>query len=282
MVNIKEEINVDLYGGKPLFGGGRETPLEASVISCAMFRECSFYKEGNCMAVRQFGTSGCKHGTVKNVKGYTSRAQKYRTFRDKWKSHDNYNKLNYPKKKVGLIGKEVVLKINFVKIEKGLNGYLFKNPSFGSGVVYIPYEEFDSKFIKGLLDAKPQAMMGGTITSYAKEELPLFKAHLKEVLPEKYAQFLIDYPEYDLKINHIGRKAYLHTLNPGIIKITKSRGVEEWEWDGEYLSLQTKKSLLFLIDGDYDLESLVIKPKDTLLVKVTDNEQVNTNTKFED
>lgn len=276
-----EEINVDLYGGKPLFGG-RETALEASIIMCDMYKECSFYEEGKCLSVRSFATSNCKHGSTKTVKGYTSRAQKYRTFRDKWKSHDNYNKLNYPKKKVGLIGTEVVLLISYIRIEKGLEGYLFKNPDFSSGRPnYIPYEDFNSEFIKGLLDARPQAMMGGTIDSYQREELPLVLAHIKETLPEKYNQFMEDYPEYDVSINHVGRKAYLHTLNPGLITIKKGSGSEVWQWDGEYLSLQTKKSLLFLIEGDYDLESLVIKPKDTLKVEVTDNAQVNENTKFD-
>ena len=36
-----KKINVDLYGGKGLFGG-RETPLEAEEIFCDRFEQCTY------------------------------------------------------------------------------------------------------------------------------------------------------------------------------------------------------------------------------------------------
>ena len=71
----KEVINVGLYGGKSIFGG-KETPLEASIISCDKHEKCSFYENGTCLKVRSFGSNGCKFGNVNTVRGYTSRAKK--------------------------------------------------------------------------------------------------------------------------------------------------------------------------------------------------------------
>lgn len=42
-----DKINVDLYGGKSIFGG-RETPLEAEITYCDKYKVCSFYKKGKC------------------------------------------------------------------------------------------------------------------------------------------------------------------------------------------------------------------------------------------
>ena len=54
-----EKINVQLYGGKGIFGG-RETPLEADVIYCGNKDNCSLYKEKKCLLCRSFGGDTCK------------------------------------------------------------------------------------------------------------------------------------------------------------------------------------------------------------------------------
>lgn len=44
-----DKINVNLYGGKSIFGG-RETPLEAEMTYCDKYKNCSFYKQGKCFS----------------------------------------------------------------------------------------------------------------------------------------------------------------------------------------------------------------------------------------
>ena len=77
------KIDVKLYGGKSIFGG-KETPLEAVIISCDKCDECSFYKNNTCFKIRSLGKH-CKYGTSRTVTGYTSRAKKYYDFRESCK-----------------------------------------------------------------------------------------------------------------------------------------------------------------------------------------------------
>src|SRR5262245_37737206 len=105
MTNTSEQmtiINVGLYGGKGIFGG-KESPLEASIIYCSKHDKCSFYKSGQCLLVRSFGNTGCKFGRAVTERGYTSRAKKYYDFKNKWSSHEKYSKLKRIEKKLGLI-----------------------------------------------------------------------------------------------------------------------------------------------------------------------------------
>lgn len=77
-----QKINVNLYGGKGIFGG-KESPLEASIIYCDHCNDCSFYRESKCLRVRSFLSPTCKFGRVETIKGYTSRAVKYWDFKKK-------------------------------------------------------------------------------------------------------------------------------------------------------------------------------------------------------
>ena len=46
-----EKINVNLYGGKSIFKGVKETPLEAEITYCDKCYKCSFYKKGTCFFI---------------------------------------------------------------------------------------------------------------------------------------------------------------------------------------------------------------------------------------
>src|SRR5699024_5297296 len=114
-----------LLGGKNIFGG-REKPLEARVVKCSAFKECSLYQEGKCLDVYGYYTgASCKHGEVRRIKGYTTRAKKYYEFKNKWKSHQNYNKLESVDNILAVIKEEVYLNFTFLNIVKGEDEYIF-------------------------------------------------------------------------------------------------------------------------------------------------------------
>ncbi|GIN38415.1 hypothetical protein [Heyndrickxia oleronia] len=279
-------INVGLYGGKGIFGG-RESPLEASVISCDRHESCSYYKNGHCLNVRGFLSSGCKFGSVRNVKGFTSRARKYHQFKNEWQNHDQYNKLNRPPDKLGLIGDIVVFPYPFVRIKETENGELkISDPTFGGNISFIEYNKFTSEFIYRLCKFRPQAMMGGTISSYQKETVPLFLAHLKEVLPDKYYEFIKQYPQYaEKEINYVGRKALLRTIKPSLIEY-RSRDYpslnNDWYWDGEFLIYKWGYVSSVSVINDYEVAEFKLKPSDQTTVKISSNEQVTEETVFVD
>lgn len=269
-----------MYGGKSIFGG-RETPLEASVISCDKFESCSFYKSGHCLKVRSFGSAGCKFGQVNNVRGYTSRAKKYGEFKRKWDGHEKRGKLSYPPTKLGLIDDYIVFPYPYVRIVDD-GELLVKDPSFARGETFIQLHRFTNELIYRICKFKPQAMMGGTITDYQKKTVPLFLAHLKEVLPERYESFVRDYPEFGEKeINYVGRRALLNTIKPSYVYYKSERYPkfdEKWYWDGEHLKYDSGYVERFNIAKKFDVVEIKIKPHEDTEITISDNEQVDTNT----
>lgn len=282
----KEVINVGLYGGKGMFGG-KETPLEASVISCDKHNECSYFKNGQCLLVRTFGGKGCKFGSVNNVRGYTSRAKKYHDFKNKWQSHECYGKLSHPPQKIGIIDNVVVFPYPFIRITKTESGKYAVEESalFGNSNSYIELEKFNNDLIYRICSYRPQALMGGEISSYQKEEVPLFLSHLQEVLPDVYEKFIQAYPKYGRKIDYVGRKALLKTLKPSLIEY-RSRDYprlnNDWYWDGEFLNYKWGYVNSVSVIDDYEVAEFKLKPSDKTTVKITSNEQVTEETVFVD
>jgi len=278
-------INVDLYGGKSIFGG-KETPLEADIIYCDKYNNCSYYKNEQCLNVRSFLSSRCKFGRVQNVKGYTSRAMKYHAFNSEWRGHEKYNKLKYPPTKLGLIEDLVVFPYSYVYIEQLEDGELeIKNPNFYKELAFIDYGKFTVDFIYKICTFKPRAIMGEEIKNYQKETVPLFLAHLKEIMPDKYNEFKNKHSNLVKEVNYIDRKALIKTIKPSTVYY-KSRSYpqfnEEWYWDGEFLIYVKGYVSEFNVIKDYEVDGIKIKPSDKSIVYISNNEQVTEETIFVD
>lgn len=277
-------IHVGLYGGKSIFGG-KETPLQASVINCERHSECSYFRSGTCLAVRAAFGGNCKFGRETTVTGYTSRAKKYGEFQSEWRSHEAYGKLNSAPRKLGMVGDYVVYPYPFVTIKVEDGSVSISNPAFfNNRNAFIPIELFDINLIRRLCTFQPQAMMGGTITEYQKKEVPLFLAHLKEVLPDLYAEFTEAHPGYR-DIDYVGRKALLKTVAPSRVKYESKQYPQfnnEWEWTGHYLVYKKGYVSSFDVTKDYTLASIVLEPGETSTIKITSNDQVTENTVFVD
>lgn len=286
MTQQKEIINVGIYGGKSIFGG-RETKLEASVISCDKHHKCSYFANNQCLRVRSFGRGSCKFGETETVVGFTSKAKKYHTFRSKWKNHEKYDLLEHPATKLAVIEDFVVFPYSHIALIQKENGEIKLDDPWkkSNGNTFIKRDRFTLSFIHELCTFKPQAMMGGEINSYQQEVVPLFLTHMEEVMPEVYKAFTTAYPEFSGKIDHVGRKAYLKTLNPSPIPKVNTRYPDldsEWHWDGEFLVYKGGYVSKVSIIQDYEIESFILRPTDETTVTVTDNNQVNKNTVFVD
>lgn len=281
----KKLIGVNLYGGKGLFGG-KETPLEASQIFCDMYDSCSYFQNNQCLCVRSFGGSGCKFGHATTERGYTSKAKKYHEFKRKWESHENYRKLTYPPRKLGVIDGIVVIPYAYVYLEKENDKWQVKGPMFfGSETSYVPLNEFSPDLIKRICEHRPCAMTGGEITNYQKEVVPLFLAHLSEVIPDRYQDFIDAYPQSERQINHVGRKALLKTIAPSTVEYKSDRYPqfnESWDWDGERLIYQKGHVSDFRITKNYEVERIEIVPSEQSVITITSNDQVTSKTIFED
>lgn len=273
-----EKINVNLYGGKSIFKG-KENPLRAEIIYCDNKENCSLYKEGKCINVTTpFGNS-CKIGKVEIKKGYTSRAKKYYEFKNKYEKDEVYNKLKYPNNTIiSIIKDDVYLDMPYIFFEfnESEKKYNLKVNTFNTKANWIPLEYFDCNLIYDICNAKPQAMMGGTITSYSKEKVPNMLFELKKILPELYKDFILKYPEYDIVPNHIGKYAYINTLNKNS-KLKDCLG-NIFRIDNNYLYCENYKTALLPFSGE--IAEIKIPITDNMTYQITDNSQVTENTKF--
>ncbi|AKA44367.1 hypothetical protein PPSC2_26860 (plasmid) [Paenibacillus polymyxa SC2] len=167
-------IHVELYGGKGLFGG-REQPLEASVIRCDKYKSCSYYENNQCLKVRSIGGSTCRFGEEDTVRGYTSKAKKYHQFKRSWKEHEQYRKLGKPSAKLGHIDNFVVFPYPYIHIKEQEDGEIkISDPlMFSDKTAFIPWERFTPELIHRICTFRPEAVMGGEIMEYRKKIVPM-------------------------------------------------------------------------------------------------------------
>lgn len=247
-----KKINVGLYGGKSILGG-KEIPLRAEIIYCDKTDKCSLFINGMCLNVTAPFSCRCKFGDVSVITGYTSRAKKYYTFELQHKSDEMYGKLRHPNNcKIALID-------DFVFI-------------FVGGESWIPIKDFNTELIYKICTYRAQAM-----TKYKTEQIPEFLFQLNRLIPELYKQFITEYPQFDIKPNHIGKQAYINTLNKD--SIIKDCHGNKFRFDGDYLVCENWK--LSFVPFDAGVGELRIKITDRMTCEITDNEQVTENTIFE-
>jgi len=282
---MENKIHVGLYGGKGIFGG-KETPQRAEIIYCDKANECDLYKNGQCVNVTSPFSSRCKFGKIHTERGYTSRAQKYYSFNNKYKSDEKYSKLKYPSGDfVANVGEVVMLNITYCSISKLESGeYQLNNPAFRSSLAYIDIKDFSLELIKRICDFRPQAMMGGTISEYQTKSIPNFLINLKRGFPDLYNALINKYPEYKREFNYVGKKALLSTINHGEVKYKSSNYPEFnelWNWDGENLTFLSGYVHKPNVCSDFEISCMKIKPKSNSYVEIHDNAQVNDNTIFQ-
>lgn len=275
-----EEINVNLYSS-----GSRGNPTEADYIYCDKYKNCSFYKEGKCLRVRAFLAPGCKFGRNDIVRGYTERAKKYYTFQNKIKNDEVYNKLSYPLNRVALIDGYLFMKLGYVSIRKITDKTekwkaVFKDYAIDSMLIandstFVPIEDVKPEFLYKIFTYKPRAIMGGIIDAYQDSVVPDVVQELKRVVPKIYDEFVAKYPEYIKEPNYIGKLAYLSTLADGS-KVEDCHGNQFYKKDGKfYCDNMTRGFVPF--NGVAKVEVI---PNEKKSFKITDNSQVDENTKF--
>lgn len=271
-----EKININLYGGTGLFGG-KETPLEAEITYCDNYKECSFYKKGKCFNAGRWKPN-CKIGKKQIEKGYTSRAAKYNTFRNKYKNDEKYNILEEPSDIVGKVGDMFILNLSYLK-ELEAGKYVIETSFFNNKLTYIPENQFTNELIKLICDGKPRTIFDNKIIEdYQKKIIPRFLYELKAEFSDIYNIFVNEYPEYKkIEPNFIGRQAYIYSLRDG----TELKDKTVFVKDGEYLKSIGSWHSAFL-PFDADEADMAVKINKKMTVKITNNEMVDENTVFKD
>lgn len=289
----KRKVNVELYGGKPLFGG-REKPLVADEIYCECPTRCQFLENDTCVCCRAaLALNHCPYGSVNRIKGYTSKAKKYGEFRSKYRSDEVFSRLSYPR--------DVFLRIvgdyAFVHLPGAECSYLeepdagvllsgqklvgatgrlrFGDPGLFTAACWVPKDELRPEDIAYMASLVPRTWMGnGAIEGYQEKTVPAFIDDIRNFWPEMYAELKKGYPELcDKQVDYRGRKAYLKTLKEGIA--VKDCHGNAFTFDGDKLVCDDYSDSLAGPAGAKARHAVLSIPVgDDTVVEVADNDWV--------
>lgn len=275
-----KKINVNLYGGKSIFGG-REKPLEADTIYCDNTDKCALYKEGKCLRVRQFGGINCKYGRTVQETGYTSRAMKYEAFRSKYTNDGCYNKLN----SVGdiyfaVIGDWLLFKFSYVSVSTNKEtGNLAINTEnhFGSRFSFIEKDKCTAEFLKKVFDSKPRTFFDNQIIKdYHSKVIPEIMAGIKKEMPELYRELISLDASLDKEPDYKGKTAFISTMVDG--SELKDHNGNVFILSGNKLTCKSYNS--HLLPFSARCAEIIIPITDKMTYKIDDNSQVDKNTRF--
>ncbi len=281
---MMDKINVNLYGGKSLFGG-KETPLEADIIYCDKAEECTFYKENKCLRCRSFFGPSCKFGRNEVIKGYTSRAKKYHYFKSQYEHDETYGRLEHPLNLTAVIGDTLYMNLKYVSVrkrkesdkkwEKDLEGYMIGGIGLTRSA-FIPLSDITNTLLYEIFSYEPCAMMGGIITDYQQKVVPDIIQDLKKIAPEIYEHFISEYPQYDIAPNYIGKYAYIKTMVDGSTLIDCHGN--SYTLRGGKLYCDNMRKGFVPFNGESAKVEVTVK--DNATYKITSNDQCDENTRF--
>jgi hypothetical protein len=280
-----------------IFKSSRKDKAEVQIVLCGRPDDCELLKRGECAWRASFDWHACPYGMYRKYEGFTPKARAYNTWINEQKK--KYEGVPYIKEHtyvLAFVGDYVFLP--YAHMDMADVGFIQKNTGFlGKGCAFLKKELFTPETILKLINFRPQAMMGGEISSYQQESIPKFVKHLQEKCPEllKEAERLEIKKALNLgktnEENHFfksrirkileeytykGRKAILQTLTPNIGKFVDIyKG--EWLWDGEYLTSLNSHASFMLVDK---FDEIKIKPKPRITVTITEDSQVNDKTEF--
>lgn len=282
---MKERVvSFHLYDPANSLFGKKSDRGEFTAISCSN-AECPLLAAGQCVERLTFGGVRCPYGSVRRERGPTPRARSFYKWKtDARESHEGIPCLDMPSRKLAFIGEYVYLPYAHATLCDAVP-WLQRGSLFISGNPFIPRKAWSVDVAEALIDFKPHALMGGEITSYQREQVPLFIQHLRECDPEVFAELVKRRPQLDVPPDYVGREAVLATLNAPIewTERAQEKYPVSWRWDGSALrtaSLNTYNSTWGRIKAE-SVETVVVPVKGQT-VTVQSNEWVNENTEFKD
>lgn len=275
-------ISVGIYNPRTsVFKSKKNDKAKCDIIKCSSSDSCDLYKKGQCTMANSIGWIKCPYSKFTSEEGFTSRANNF----SKWISdrQDKYSGIPLLKghsKIISSIGGYYLLPYSHMEMCNEVPFLKSSRGFFDKGQPFIKKEDLTVDNINKLLNFRPQALFGGEIESYQKEEVPRFIEHLRDLYPELFSEVLKvnNRLENYLVKNYVGRKAVLSSVNINIGFFTDIHG-KNWTWDGEWLHCKEKVSIFGLSNTNSETK---VKPSKEVEVKITDNNQVNSLTIFLD
>jgi hypothetical protein len=269
---------------KAVFFKTKNDHAECKRIDCSL-HECPLREKGQCAKIAVLGVGACPYGHIFFEKGPTKKARGFVSWIEKRKEeYKGIPTLKYPANKIAFIGDYVYLPYSHMDMNKGVP-FLEHSSLFVSGKPFVKKDFWTLDTVLKIITFRPMALMGGEITSYQKESVPLFLEHLREEDKGMWEELIKVSPNLDKPPVYIGRKALLHTLNFPIEwteENSKYGYPVTWKWDGKVLTTDSKHIYSPTWGGSIVLESLCLTgvPKSDTVIDVRENSWVNDKTEF--
>jgi hypothetical protein len=280
MSNYEVLIHVRIFEpDKHIWKINQNAKSECTTIYCKNTNNCQLHSRGECSLIAILDSIHCLYGR-KNIEiGYTKRAKAYGSTISDWKTkYKNAPSLDFYSHKMAFVGDYVFLPYSWMNMNNSVP-FLQHGSTFQTGSHFLPLEHFTIFNIVNICYFRPQALIGGEIKQYQTDVVPKFIRHLSEVAPDIFQELVTEDSRIQniiAKYSNVGRRAILQTLNPNIKELKDIHG-GLWSWDGTYLTSKNSKMSFGLVK---EFDEIRILPKNGVAVEVTDDNQVNKNTKF--
>lgn len=241
---------------------------EFTKLYCNLEGECPLLKNGICIhAGVVVGLGGfvgsCVYGKIGLSQSPTKRSKTYYDFIKKTKKEME----SIPRTPdwagpirdtLAEIGDYVYLPYSHANMCKEAP-FLSHSHLFSSGSHFIKKELFTAEVVVKLAKFRPMAMMGGEITQYQKESVPVFLFHLQKIMPKVYQEAAKLDPIIEQKTFNIAKLKQVEcSIGDVPANETNEVFVGEYEvssWDGEILELKSEtKRPLFMYGTDFVLK----------------------------
>jgi len=203
----------------------------------------------------------CPYGHQKTVP-----VEEYRALGIELPAPRNYDE------QMAYIGEYVFLPYEYMG-ECDLPWYSQSKKARRSDSMFLPRSAWTVETVHRLVTFRPKDYS----TPYRQEIVPRFLARLCERDPELFAEFARLWPALAARRSHIGRKAILQTLNPGVVLRERSR---TWVWDGQKLTAEFEDRYWIMADYCYARVKTVVYPLEDFAVIVRDEAWVGPQTRF--
>lgn len=270
-------LSYTIYGGKSIFKGMGSSPYSFETRTCDHTEECSLYKNGQCAKLDRLdkGCPFCK--TQIETAGYRSLkgAKLYSKYKELKEALNEEKKLISFNGIFWKVGDLYCFNLRFVNLYRNkennniaLDTEFFQVPDKYKFTNTLSKEEFTVELFNKLVNAKPRAIMGEIIQSYADKIVPQLKLDITKADEELAKKFGIE------PINYVGKTAILRTLKAGITCWDVDKKYQ-LEWDGKTITvLNTEKLIFSSLLGKYHSGVIKMIPNDRLKVIIEDNSWV--------
>lgn len=258
---------------------------ELHIYKCSNTEGCDAFKNGQCINVGNVFGERCPNGSRLTKKSVTVRANSHsgqvQGWKDTYKEH--YNALNPAPKKITRVTGGWMMPYDHITQNK-LVPFKSQGGLMLGGCSFLSEDEMTKENMISIINNRPQAAMGGEISSYQNKIVPKFIFDFKSCYPDIFNELLGDNEKAKAileSMDFVGRVAYIKTVKPGsILKFTHTT----MHWDGKKLTKKDSKMSAFdvLNESEFDSAYFEYVPKDTAKVKITDNNQVYSETRFAD